>query len=291
MEIVAVIVKIRFGDESEVYPETYLRDLERDKWNGWGTPTRYKYLDGGGKKLILYDPIRKALTAEVEIRDVELQKGGAFPWRHNFSRGTVRIYRPSISVERVRAVQGLETFSVHRKDRTSHRNLTLDQYLALVPELASSEASLSVEQSKIDSVGEYTPKSAKEGRRKVLRSIALRRGQQQFRDNLLWAYNGRCCVTGTSSREVLEAAHIQPYADSGTNSTRNGLLLRSDIHVLFDLHLLSIDPSSRAVFCSKRLRNQPAYASLHRKKANLPAGKMHSPDSKLLRQHFEQTKA
>jgi hypothetical protein len=248
-------------------------------------------LEGGGKKLILYDPVRRALTAEVEITDVELLKGGDFPWRHNFDPGTVRVYRPPISVEQVRAVKGLENFSVYRKDRTSHRNLTNDQYLALMPKGAASEAAVTAEQKMIDAAGGYSPKSASDGRKKVVRSIALRRGQQRFRANLLWAYDGRCCITGTTSREVLEAAHIHSYADSGTNSTRNGLLLRSDIHVLFDLYLVSIHPSSGTVYCAKKLRKKAAYASIHGKKAKFPIQKKFSPDPKLLRKHFDQTKA
>ena len=76
--------------------------------------------------------------------------------------------------------------------------------------------------------------------RRTLRSVLDRRGQPEFRRKLLVAYGGRCCVTGSMVEDVLEAAHIVPYATSGDNDTSNGLLLRSDIDTLFDLGLLNI---------------------------------------------------
>ncbi|WP_336979879.1 HNH endonuclease signature motif containing protein [Altererythrobacter fulvus] len=56
------------------------------------------------------------------------------------------------------------------------------------------------------------------------------------------AYEGRCAISGCDVREVLEAAHIMPYLGEETNDVRNGLLLRADLHTLFDLGLLKIGP-------------------------------------------------
>ncbi|WP_220472178.1 HNH endonuclease [Tomitella gaofuii] len=72
------------------------------------------------------------------------------------------------------------------------------------------------------------------------RVIATRRGQPQFRKALLDAYVGRCAVTGCSAVSALEAAHILPYRGEQTNDVRNGLLLRADIHTLFDLFLITV---------------------------------------------------
>ncbi len=83
------------------------------------------------------------------------------------------------------------------------------------------------------------------GRERVLASITARRGQRAFRQALLRAYGGRCAVTETSAEAVLEAAHIRPYDGPATNCTSNGLLLRADIHTLFDLDLLRIGPDGR----------------------------------------------
>ena len=90
-------------------------------------------------------------------------------------------------------------------------------------------------------------------------------------------------------RDVLEAAHIRPYAHEGTNSVNNGLLLRADIHVLFDLRLLSINPSTKKIYCAKRLRASQ-YAALNGKKIEFPVSKGDWPDHEALRRHFEETK-
>lgn len=80
----------------------------------------------------------------------------------------------------------------------------------------------------------------------------MRRGQAKFRADLIGAYNGKCAVTGTRVEELMEAAHIVPHAQGTNYRISNGLLLRADIHTLYDLHLLSVDQHYR-VQLSKRL--------------------------------------
>lgn len=75
----------------------------------------------------------------------------------------------------------------------------------------------------------------------ITTTIKQRRGQQQFRQKLLDAYDGRCAITGSQVVDVLEAAHIRPYRGSHSHRVQNGILLRSDLHTLFDLHLLTVD--------------------------------------------------
>ncbi len=77
-------------------------------------------------------------------------------------------------------------------------------------------------------------------RERIPASVVIRRGQRRFRDALLAAFDRRCAVTGCSVVELLEAAHISPYKGDHTDRPDNGLLLRSDIHTLFDLDLLTI---------------------------------------------------
>lgn len=78
----------------------------------------------------------------------------------------------------------------------------------------------------------------------ILRQIRERRGQQRFRDTLLARYGSICMVTGSILTDILEAAHINPYRGTNDHHAANGLLLRSDIHTLFDLNLLGIEPKS-----------------------------------------------
>lgn len=72
-------------------------------------------------------------------------------------------------------------------------------------------------------------------------AIKARRGQADFRARLLFAYGRRCCISGCRVEALLEAAHIRPHAEAPNYETRNGLLLRADLHTLFDLHLLGVD--------------------------------------------------
>jgi len=77
------------------------------------------------------------------------------------------------------------------------------------------------------------------------RAIKTRRGQKDFRDRLLAAYRRRCAVTGSMVDAILEAAHIVPHAAKTDYLTRNGILLRADVHTLFDQNLLAIDSRHR----------------------------------------------
>lgn len=90
---------------------------------------------------------------------------------------------------------------------------------------------------------------------RVLREVAARRGQPRFRDDLMDAYSGQCVITGTKVDGVLEAAHIVPVADKPFFHVTNGLLLRADVHALFDLGLLWIDPETRRVRTHESLMN------------------------------------
>jgi hypothetical protein len=78
----------------------------------------------------------------------------------------------------------------------------------------------------------------------VMRAIRARRGQPAFRNALRERYGDRCLVTGCPVLDALEAAHIRPYRTEADNAPDNGLLLRADLHTLFDLDLLGIEPHS-----------------------------------------------
>lgn len=87
---------------------------------------------------------------------------------------------------------------------------------------------------------EIEEKLGEDLRDRAQRTIALRQGQPEFRVRLLKAYGGACAVTGYTTEEVLEAAHIAPYKGVHTNDVTNGLLLRADIHTLFDRFLITV---------------------------------------------------
>lgn len=88
----------------------------------------------------------------------------------------------------------------------------------------------------------------------------VRRGQPKFRRNLLALYGGRCAVTGWGPESVLEAAHILLHAESGLNHSDNGILLRADLHSLFDDGLMKIDPSNLTIVLDPSLSGSPYWA-------------------------------
>jgi len=93
-----------------------------------------------------------------------------------------------------------------------------------------------------------------------------RLGQGAFRTLVTDAYHRRCAVTGERSLPALEAAHIKSHAADGPNRTQNGLLLRADIHRLFDDGYVTVDPGLQFIV-SPRLReefeNGRAYYAFH----------------------------
>ncbi len=82
-----------------------------------------------------------------------------------------------------------------------------------------------------------------------------RLGQGGFRISVTEAYTRRCALTGERTLPVLQAAHIKPFAESGPHEVRNGLLLRSDLHILFDRGYITVDEDLRLV-TSKSIREE-----------------------------------
>ncbi|MET9326946.1 HNH endonuclease signature motif containing protein [Tsukamurella sp. NPDC003166] len=87
----------------------------------------------------------------------------------------------------------------------------------------------------------------REHRRSVSERVE-RVGQATFRKNVMAAYAGRCAVTGEAVEETLEAAHILDYGSHAISDRWNGVLLRADIHRLFDARLLQIDATGGLEF-------------------------------------------
>jgi len=85
------------------------------------------------------------------------------------------------------------------------------------------------------------------------RLAPYRLGQQSFKAVVLDSYHRRCAISGTHIPPVLQAAHIRPVTRGGEHRLDNGLLLRSDVHTLFDRGYLGVDPQHR-LLVSPRLR-------------------------------------
>lgn len=140
-DISAVIVKISFGDKSEVYSDDYLDEFKKGEWTDWHTPKKYNELDGKGKKLILYDK-DKGLVLEVEIEKVrkDPQRGVNDPyhWSNQFVDKSLNIYKKPIPLSTIKMIPDKNNkFLNFDKCSTSHWNLTREQYDWLMKKLNS----------------------------------------------------------------------------------------------------------------------------------------------------------
>lgn len=95
-----------------------------------------------------------------------------------------------------------------------------------------------------------------------LRAVLVRRGQGRFRQNLLDIYDRKCAITGCIVEKVLDACHVVDFSISGNNSINNGVLLRTDLHTLFDDGSLKINPETLTIEISHELE-ESEYWSLH----------------------------
>lgn len=87
-------------------------------------------------------------------------------------------------------------------------------------------------------------------------------GQGPFRKELIRRYGHVCAITGRCPAEVLQAAHLRDFAEHGTHNLDEGVLLRADVHLLFDNDLLAVDPTTWRVVLAPSLSDFPAYAEL-----------------------------
>ncbi len=118
----------------------------------------------------------------------------------------------------------------------------------------------------------------------IKRMVQTRQGQQGFRDDLIRTYGARCFVTGCSELATLEAAHIRAVRKKGRHSVRNGMLLRADIHNLFDRGLFVIE-EDYVVTLHPRIKKDPCYRDLDGKDLRAAAHGGPLPGLEALRFH------
>ena len=120
------------------------------------------------------------------------------------------------------------------------------------------------------------------------RLVHPRLGQGTFRIAVTQAYGQACAVTREHSLPVLEAAHIRPYAEGGLHRVSNGLLLRTDIHRLYDRGYVTVTPDLHFEV-GNRLKhewhNGKSYYALHGRRIAVPSESADRPDVSLLEWH------
>lgn len=131
----------------------------------------------------------------------------------------------------------------------------------------------------------FDPANQQDKRERTIAEIVRRRGQAKFRRELLSAYGRRCAITGCDATEALEAAHISPYLGDATNHPQNGILLRADLHSLFDLGLVGVEPTAMSVRLAPSLFGT-TYEKLHGHRIKLPSESALQPSAEALTQHL-----
>ena len=123
------------------------------------------------------------------------------------------------------------------------------------------------------------------------RPVAPRLGQGTFRVSVTDAYGRACAATNEHSLPALEAIHIRSYAREGPHEVRNGILLRADLHRLYDIGYITVTPDHR-IEVSDRLKtdysNGHSYYPLRGKAIALPASERDRPAPEFLEWHNEQ---
>jgi len=118
-----------------------------------------------------------------------------------------------------------------------------------------------------------------------------RLGQSGFRAKVFNAYDRRCAITGAKVWPVLEAAHIVPVTEHGEHRIDNGVLLRSDVHTMFDRGFLGVDPQYR-LRVSPLLRevygNGDKYYAQEGQVIALPERRDHRPNPDFLQWHMDE---
>lgn len=137
--------------------------------------------------------------------------------------------------------------------------------------------------------GVFDPNAEEDSRLKVLAQVSRRQGAPRFRRALLQAYEGRCAMSRYDAEPALEAAHILPYRGPQTNHISNGLLLRADLHDLFDLGLVAVDTDTMRLRLGSELANT-MYENLADEKLWLPGDARIRPNIEALEKHFARSK-
>jgi putative restriction endonuclease len=148
-------------------------------------------------------------------------------------------------------------------------------------------ATFSLADVKPDELSALKDSDGADERKRAVAERVVRERQDKFRKALLDAYGNACAITDIDVPQVLQAAHIDPYRGRKSQIASNGILLRADLHLLYDSDLISIEPGTHRVCTSARLRQTP-YARFSRAEIREPEDTRLRPDDELLELHYKE---
>lgn len=133
----------------------------------------------------------------------------------------------------------------------------------------------------------FDPMEPPDQRRREESLRVIREGAREFREQVLDNWDGRCAITGTAIRDVLDAAHICPYGGKHTNDVRNGIPLRVDVHRLFDLHRVSLRyEGNDLVFCVSETLSSSEYMSFDGRRISADRQPPRRPHPNVVSAHY-----
>ncbi|MER0244180.1 HNH endonuclease [Streptomyces sp. HSW2009] len=211
-------------------------------------------------------PVFRCAHCKHEFDDPIKETKSVIAYRGTYGAGWV-------SMEGALSGTELRQLCVHPKAQNSFRILKRDQVESALKHKG---------QARSLGVVEKTEKVIAGGHATAL--VRVRKGQASFRKQLLDTYGENCAFTGPLPASVLEAAHLYSFAKSGDHNG-GGLLLRRDLHRLFDLGGIAVNPATSALDVVASLHNYPTYADLHQKPLTVTS--LTSKQQKWLRRHWE----
>ena len=151
----------------------------------------------------------------------------------------------------------IRSLSIQPKSQQSIRPLNWDKFVSSLPFSISHNLDFLSDESTMQS-------GHKVGKTRV------RLGQSKFRRRLLEKFGNMCAFSGPCHEHALDAAHLYSYALSGVHSVNGGLLIRKDLHRLFDLGLITINPFDQTVVIANSLLTIEQYSVFAGKRINVP---------------------
>jgi hypothetical protein len=176
-------------------------------------------------------------------------------------------------------------YGILRKENAASRNNEQEKYylgdvdVETIKDIVTEKGASSTQPNLVTSIPIRFAPSAMRTRRMV--EVTSRPNQSQFRKALLANFAGRCLITGEVVSDVLIACHIHEVKDGGSDNSDNGVILRADLHILFDKNKLRISSEGNIIF-SPDISTDSQYQILPRK-VTLPL----SVNRELLRRRFE----
>jgi hypothetical protein len=179
-------------------------------------------------------------------------------------------------IDRVRSNERENTYLLDGQDLSEFRDV-VEEFMNNTIRLISERPPLSP----VDDALIKDKQAVLDGLERRFAAREVRPEQAAFRAALMNVYGGKCAISGCRIEPILQAAHILPFSDyvEFRNDITNGLLLRADVHILFDRSLLAINPENYKVVLSTKLEGSP-YSSF----AGIRIPKI--ADEKCLRTHY-----